>query len=244
MVKGVIYRIINNINGKYYLGSTKNFNKRKNAHLLSLKKNIHHSTYLQRAWNKYGEENFKFEILYEINDGDVLEVEQKYLNELDFNMCYNVSKFAGGGDNISYHPDKEKFISKMIKTMKDLRDSGLIKIPDMSGDKNPNWRGGTSKSYCNCGNEKALNAKTCHECRNRSGDKNPYYGKHHSEETKQILSEKRKGKYLGNQERKIIIDGIEYKSLGSASKELGIHITTINYRLKSKTQQFSNYQYL
>ena len=30
-----------------------------------------------------------------------------------------------------------------------------------------------------------------------SGDKNPFYGKHHSEETKMLISQKLKGKFIG-----------------------------------------------
>ena len=54
-----IYTIKNIINGKFYLGSSKNIEKRWNRHLYELRNNRHHSWYLQRAFIKYGENSFK-----------------------------------------------------------------------------------------------------------------------------------------------------------------------------------------
>lgn len=88
-----IYQIINLKNNNKYIGSTKNFLNRKNRHLRELRKNKHHSIYLQRAWNKYGEENFLFSIIKEyinINYNTLLEIEQNLINQL--NPVYNVSK--------------------------------------------------------------------------------------------------------------------------------------------------------
>lgn len=43
-----IYKIINLINGKVYIGQTINYTKRKSRHFLLLKKGIHHNEYLYR----------------------------------------------------------------------------------------------------------------------------------------------------------------------------------------------------
>ena len=55
-----IYKILNNINGKIYIGSTKNFNKRWVTHKYLLRLNKHENKHLQYAWNKYGEVHFEF----------------------------------------------------------------------------------------------------------------------------------------------------------------------------------------
>lgn len=55
-----IYEIFNTVNGKRYIGSTKNFKDRWRRHLRALRLREHHSTALQRAWDKYGESAFKF----------------------------------------------------------------------------------------------------------------------------------------------------------------------------------------
>lgn len=89
---GVIYKITNTINGKYYIGSTVDFKKRKYTHTWKLNKGIHHSVYLQNAWNLYGASNFRFEILYE--SFDIKTDEQKELDALDWTNVYNISRTA------------------------------------------------------------------------------------------------------------------------------------------------------
>lgn len=77
-----IYQIKNNINNKLYIGSSCNIEKRFLAHKNLLKRNKHHSIHLQNAWNKYGEENFTFDILEITNIDNLLEKENYFLNTL------------------------------------------------------------------------------------------------------------------------------------------------------------------
>jgi hypothetical protein len=63
-----IYTITNLLNNKMYIGYSYDIFQRLNVHKSALKKNIHHSFHLQKAWNKYGENNFEFEILEEYPD--------------------------------------------------------------------------------------------------------------------------------------------------------------------------------
>lgn len=89
-----IYKIINIINNKYYIGSSVDLQSRKANHFRKLKINRHHCAHLQNAWNKYGEENFKWEIVEILNDLDLAEirkVEQKYI-DADFDNQYNIAK--------------------------------------------------------------------------------------------------------------------------------------------------------
>lgn len=58
-----IYIIENLINHKMYIGSSCNIIKRFRDHKSMLRRNEHHTSYLQHAFNKYGEENFDFRIL-------------------------------------------------------------------------------------------------------------------------------------------------------------------------------------
>lgn len=60
-----IYKIVNNVNGKVYIGSTKNFDKRKQQHFYTLSQKKHHSPKLQRSYNKHGKESFEFQIVEE-----------------------------------------------------------------------------------------------------------------------------------------------------------------------------------
>lgn len=52
-----IYQIKNLETENIYIGSSINISRRISAHKYLLKKGTHHCTFLQRAWNKYGEEN-------------------------------------------------------------------------------------------------------------------------------------------------------------------------------------------
>lgn len=92
-----IYKIKNIVNNKFYIGSSKNINGRWYNHTSDLKRNEHHSAHLQRAWNKYGAENFQLEIVEQCNEYDLLVREQYYMdlwNPLDINIGYNVAKEA------------------------------------------------------------------------------------------------------------------------------------------------------
>lgn len=95
-MKAHIYKIENLINSHIYVGSSFEVEARKTKHFYLLDKGNHHSIHLQRAYNKYGKENFKFEILEELNNVSIEEVllkEQFYLDSL--NPEYNICKIAG-----------------------------------------------------------------------------------------------------------------------------------------------------
>lgn len=93
-----IYQIINLKNNNRYIGSSKNINKRKFRHFLDLKNNMHHSLYLQRAYNKYGKENFKFNILEIINDINILYKREQYYIDIfkpEYNICQKTNSLIG-----------------------------------------------------------------------------------------------------------------------------------------------------
>ena len=59
--KSGIYQIVNLLEPeKFYIGSAQKFGKRRNQHWSRLQLNKHENEHLQRAWSKYGEENFEF----------------------------------------------------------------------------------------------------------------------------------------------------------------------------------------
>ena len=85
-----IYQIKNLINGKIYLGQTQDFETRKKHHFWKLKGNYHYNEHLQSAFNKYGEENFVFEILIETNE-NLDEIETKMINAIPIESRYNIA---------------------------------------------------------------------------------------------------------------------------------------------------------
>lgn len=92
----VIYKIRNITNDKFYVGSTQNRKVRFNTHRRQLRAGNHHCRILQQAWDKYGEEFFKFEIVEHVDDdASVFDVEQKWLDEHHGAVyCYNSSNSA------------------------------------------------------------------------------------------------------------------------------------------------------
>ena len=87
-----IYKIINVVNNKFYLGSAVNFSRRKTRHFSELRTNKHNNSKLQNAWNKYGEASFVFAIVEEVQDKALLlEVENRWLKEhVGKDYCYNI----------------------------------------------------------------------------------------------------------------------------------------------------------
>lgn len=103
-----IYKILNNINNKFYIGSTNNYKRRWYQHKYKLKNNKHCNIYLQHAWNKYGKDNFEFIILEDglTDDKNIqFEREQYFLDTLNpfHPNGYNISKMA----NIGGFADKD-----------------------------------------------------------------------------------------------------------------------------------------
>jgi group I intron endonuclease len=88
-----IYKIINKVNGNYYVGSAQNIRKRWNYHRRLLNNGHHDNSHLQNAWNKYGSINFYFIVIEKAEIENLLDEEQKYLNicKNNPNNAYNMS---------------------------------------------------------------------------------------------------------------------------------------------------------
>jgi group I intron endonuclease len=237
-----IYRIKNIVNGKSYYGSSINIEKRWKRHKNDLIKNRHINTLLQRAWNKYTEINFIFEVIEECDKNILLEREQYYL---DLNQGYNIGIKSSGGDNITKNPNKKEIVNRIAKSIKErydlMSDEEKKQKHSQPMETNPNWKGGASFKYCECGVKITPINNSCINCRDKTGVNNPFFGKKHSEETKKKLSEKRKGKKPTNM-KQIIIDNTIYESLAEASRQTGIPSPTILWRIKSKSKKYENYQ--
>lgn len=89
-----------------------NFGDRKDCHFASLRGGYHINPYLQRSFNKYGEDNFEFIVLYECKDNEdtnmVNELEQKYIKLYkDKGLAYNIGDGGDGGHNLGKHLSEE-----------------------------------------------------------------------------------------------------------------------------------------
>ena len=107
-----IYKIVNKIDGKYYVGSSKHIYKRWNTHIRSLNNNYHTNDYLQNAWKKYGSNAFEFTIVEVTNCEETFLIEQKYLDiaKLEQDKCYNLNFESKGGCVNDYTKEKMRII--------------------------------------------------------------------------------------------------------------------------------------
>lgn len=94
---GILYQIRNVENDMPYIGMlSRNTKKRRNQHFSLLRLNKHDNDYLQKAFNKYGEDSFRFEILQELPDDKLLQAETDELSQyikngkIDRDRCYNL----------------------------------------------------------------------------------------------------------------------------------------------------------
>lgn len=159
-----IYMHVNKINGKVYIGQTKQdpIKRWDNG------RGYLTSPLFYNAIEKYGWQNFDHIILYTgLSEEEANQLEEELIMKYDSTntSCgYNI-KF--GGNNHSHSEETKKKI-------------------------------GVSNSISQLG-------KTWSEEQRRimstmfSGKNNPFYGKHHSEETKKLISEHRKGKAAGEE---------------------------------------------
>jgi group I intron endonuclease len=91
MARG-IYKIINIVNNKFYVGSAVDLRRRKARHFSELRNCRHNNGKLQNAWAKYGEQAFIFVVVEELpEDADLLAAENVWLKEHVGNeYCYNI----------------------------------------------------------------------------------------------------------------------------------------------------------
>lgn len=229
-----IYRIRNTLNNNSYIGSSKDLDKRFKTHIRTLRNFTHHNIYLQRAFNKYGEDAFVFECLEEVDSvDDLFKREEYYINSIS--PEYNIGA-VGGGDNITLNPNYDLIVRKISKSLIGR------KCKPKYGSDNLNWRGGVG-SCSSCGSTLKRNNKSgfCNKCRPRDGELNSFYGKSHSVSTKEKQSNRMKG-YKPTNMRKVLINEVEFESVTSAARELKVSPALIIYRIKS--DKYVEYSYV
>ena len=91
MARG-IYKIINVVNNKFYVGSAVDLKRRKTRHFSELRTGKHKNRYLQSSWDKYGEQAFVFVVVEPLTEqDDLLAAENVWLAlHVGKEYCYNL----------------------------------------------------------------------------------------------------------------------------------------------------------
>lgn len=143
-----IYKIICIKNNKFYIGSGVNIDKRLKSHIGLLKRNKHENKYLQNCWNKYGEQNFRFEIIESVCDTHLLSIKEKWW--LDNTSCCN--RKIGFNISSSSHRETRRFIDLTGRIFERLSVNKYVG--------KDRWGGSKWLCQCECGKEKII--RGCH----------------------------------------------------------------------------------
>ena len=244
-----VYKIINIITGKYYIGYAKDIYKRFKKHRNTLKNGNHLNIMLQRSYNKYTLEAFNFEILHQYdNIEDAKNKELEYLENLEIRpLLYNLNYNNSGGDILSNHPDREDIIKRITNTINNnyskMTDQEKKEKHGQQGQKNGMF-GKTHEearkniSQKNKGISKNLGIKRSDEtkkkisnfAKTRTGSKNPFYGK-----GKSSIENPNFGKKISDEAKKNISEKNKGKKHIETSKK--ITIDDINYNSLSEASE-------
>ncbi len=174
-----VYLITNSVNDKKYVGITRcGVSRRFNEHLSAARNGSR--KILHCAIRKYGAENFSYTILEsEIAERDICEKERYYiaLHDTYYKNRHGYNMTIGGNGTIGY------VFTKEVRAKISLANKGRVYTPErnerirkaFTGRRlTPEWKAALSKSRMG----------------HFTGNENPFYGKHHSDETKGVLRDK------------------------------------------------------
>jgi len=114
-----IYEVYNIINGKVYIGQAVDIFKRKVSHFSALEGNYHSNEHLQKSFNKYGGECFKFQILEECEESELDKREVYYIEQFDsFYSGYNQTLGGDGMNGRKWSENQRKIMSEKMKNNK------------------------------------------------------------------------------------------------------------------------------
>lgn len=200
-----IYCIENIKNNKKYIGQSVNIKSRWSKHISELNNQKHFNDYLQKSWNKYGSENFKFYVLEYCESEKLDEREIYYINlyaTMNRDVGYNLK--SGGQETANTYSEE---------TRKKLSES--IKKSYLQPNRKEIQRINALKQWANPEVKEKI-----------SGKNNGMYGKHHTEETREKISELKKGKpnlKLRNRTPVLCVElNKEFPDARTAGRELSI----------------------
>lgn len=132
-----VYKIHCTGNNRDYIGSALNHLQRWSAHRSRLAKNTHNNRHLQNAYNKYGKASFKYTLIEECGEDNLVEREQYWIDTYDFAVLMNSSPTATTSIGFLHSEETKAILSEIARQrgnnhLKKFR----FKKGEMAGDKN------------------------------------------------------------------------------------------------------------
>lgn len=236
-----IYKITCTENNRVYIGQTKNKRKRWDEHKYDLRRNQHHSVYMQRAFNKYGENSFKHEIIETCSSAKVDEKEIFWITFYDSTNKLKGFNLESGGNKLKQlaQETKDKISAKNKVNYEHTKFA--LNSPEAI----------LKRSVSNTGKKRSVKFRNRMKeiAESRTGEKNSFFGKQHTNETKRKIGEANRGRALGMPRKKIIATNIEtgeeiiFSSKCEASKNGFPSRSYINRVLSGKYKQYNGYTF-
>jgi group I intron endonuclease len=218
-----IYKATNILNGKSYIGFTKNFVKRKSVHKRNaFQKNIKFVFY--QAIRKYGWDNFKWEVIYESLDA------QHCLTIMEPYFITEYNTFGENGYNMTRGGERGPDTIKRKPLTKEQKKNISVgtKKNTLKGKEHPMYGSKANDKFLQSAKVSMLGKKHTEETKKKQSESRKEYlkehdvgmfGKNHSNETKQKMKLKRMETwklYDSKTKQTIIIsDLMEYSTLNN-----------------------------
>lgn len=252
-----VYKLVFPNTERFYVGQSANLDERREKHWTSLVGGYHHNTDLQTWFNDNKPQTMEMVVLLEVGSREEAATEEVRLIEDTYDINFNISKKAGGGDLISYHPNREAISQKHRENyFKQVREGTRLPFTAKSGQENPNYKHGRqTKETIN--NAKCVNCKVspvkvvgamCKKClgafrsETSMGEDNSFFGRKHTDEVKERLSKLGKERiskgFLPTNSRKVVAEGVLFKSCAECARHYGVSQSLITYRIKSSNWDF------
>lgn len=195
---GCVYCIKCNVNNRVYIGQTRNISRRINTHKSMLIKGKHTNKNIQKDFNKYGINNFKFYIIEDNIPSDILIEREtywiKYYGGIEHNGTYNMQDLTNinqqvkdsiGNSNTGKHRTDDFKLKESLNKQ--------LLYNSLEGDEIKEKIRNSLQTYFNSSEGIELRNKLSNYAKhNYSGKNNPMYGKKHTEYSKKLMSENRR----------------------------------------------------
>lgn len=243
---GVIYLRTNKINGKKYVGQATNLEVRQKTWK---SKNHYAGKAIYNARNKYGVDNFGFEILKECDDKELDYWEKYYIKELNTKVPYGYNMTDGGeaswvkGKHLS-----EEWKRKIGEGNKGKKRSTEAKRKWSEAHKGKHLSEEHKKKISEALKGKKRSEETRKKMsESQKGEKHWFYGKHLSEEHKKKISDTNKNGKLAKsvlQINKYTNEVIaEFPSVSEVERQLGFYQTNISQCCRGKRKTCGGFKW-